>query len=88
MEFLAGRTADGNKNLRELLGKSDEKYVPPTFFAWISMARGDQEEAYRQIQKAIEMKDSWLNFNRIAPKPIRALNPKIEALLMETGWER
>ena len=45
VEFLAGRTADGNRHLKELLGKAEKKYVPPTFFAWISMARGDQEEA-------------------------------------------
>jgi Tfp pilus assembly protein PilF len=87
-EFLAGRTADGDAHLKELLDKAKEVYVPPTFFAWIAMTKGDSEEAYGHIRKAIEHKDAWLNFNRIAPGPLRALSPEIEALLIKTGWER
>jgi tetratricopeptide (TPR) repeat protein len=87
-EYISGRPEEGHKHLEILLQTAREVYVPPTFFAWIAMARGDPEEAYDYVRKAIEVRDSWLNFNRIAPKQLRALSPKIESLLKESGWEK
>jgi tetratricopeptide (TPR) repeat protein len=88
VDFLCGRAAEGGRHLEEMLDMAGKAYVPPTFFVWVSMARGRPEEAYVYVEKAIEMRDAWLNFNRIAPGPLRALSPEIESLLRESGWEK
>jgi len=85
--FVLGRTEKGQESLEELLERAETGYVPPVFFAWISMARDDPDEAYRHVERAIEMRDAWLNFNGVIPRQIRARGPEIEALLRETGWE-
>jgi serine/threonine protein kinase/tetratricopeptide (TPR) repeat protein len=87
-DFVSGRTAEGDRHLGKLLDSAEKIFIPPTFFAWISMARGDPEEAYRHIKKAIEVRDAWLNFNRIAPRQLRVLGPEIDTLLRKTGWEK
>ena len=86
VSFVSGRAKEGDEALEKLLDRAGKMYVPPIFFTWIAMARGDPGEAYCYVEKAIDVKDAWLNFNRIAPRQIRALSPKIEVLLKKTGW--
>jgi serine/threonine-protein kinase len=85
--FLSGRTEEAEGVLRQLLDRERKVYIPPTFFAWINMARGKADEAYAWIEKAVEVRDAWLNFNCVAPPPLRARDKKIEELLRRTGWE-
>ena len=86
VSFVSGRAKDGDEVLEKLLDRAGKMYVPPIFFTWIAMARGDPSEAYCYVEKAVDVNDAWLNFNRIAPRQLRALSPKIEALLKKTGW--
>ncbi len=87
VRFVSGRAEEGREVLERLLDRSNQVYVPPVFFAWIGMARGDPDGAYPYVEKAIDVKDAWLNFNRIAPWQLRARSPNIDALLKEAGRE-
>jgi serine/threonine protein kinase/Flp pilus assembly protein TadD len=87
VRFVSGRMEEGQEVLEQLLDRAKKVYVPPVFFAWIGMARGDPDGSYPYVEKAIEVKDAWLNFNRIAPRQLQARGPKIDALLKESGWE-
>jgi len=87
VRFLTGRIKEGQEALEQLLEREKKVYVPPVFFTWIAMARGEPDEAFRHVEEAMEVRDAWLNFNRVAPRQLRARSPKIEALLRETGWE-
>jgi len=87
IRFLTG----GEKEGREILGRLSERektvYVSPVFFAWIAMARGRPDEALGHVERAVEARDAWLNFNGIMPRQIRAQGPEIESLLKKTGWK-
>ena len=85
--FVSGRVAEGQEALERLLDREKIVYVPPTFFAWIAMTQDDPSDAFRYVEKAIDVKDAWLNFNRVAPRQLRAMSPKIKDLLRATGWE-
>lgn len=87
VRFVSGRTEKAEEILEKLLERAKNVYVPPVFFAWIYMARGDADEAYTWAEKAIEANDAWLNFNHIAPEQLRARGPRIDALLEKTGWK-
>ncbi len=87
VRFVSGRSEEGREVLGQLIERAKNVYVPPVFFAWIGMARDDPDGAYRYVEKAIEVKDAWLNFNRIAPWQLRTRGPKIDALLKEAGRE-
>ena len=87
VNFVLGQVEKGQEALEQLLDRAKKVYVPPIFFAWISMARGHSDGAHPYVEKAIEMKDAWLNFNRIGPRQLRAKSLKIDALLKNKGWE-
>jgi TolB-like protein/Tfp pilus assembly protein PilF len=86
LHFLLGREDEGRVLLDRLKKRAEESYVPPVFFAWISMARGDPPRACRYVEKAIKMRDAWLNFNFIYPPQIKARSPEIDELLQESGY--
>ena len=86
VRFVTGRADEGQELLGRLLERAQTVYVPPVFFAWIAMARNDPDGAYQYVEKAIDMKDAWLNFNNICPRQLRAEGGKIDALLEKSGW--
>ncbi|MDB4306285.1 hypothetical protein N9980_01840, partial [bacterium] len=64
--------------------RSQEAYVPPTFFSWIHRARGERAEALRRIEEAARINDPWLAFYRIM-EPLFPADPSIEAALQRYG---
>ena len=48
LNFLADRRDLGEELLAALTERSRQSYVPPTFMAWIHLARGDTEETLRR----------------------------------------
>jgi hypothetical protein len=86
VHFVSGRDEDGEDLLERLLLRAEKVYVPPVFFAWIATARGKDQEVYRYVERAVEMRDAWLNFNPIAPRQVRAQSPEIQEFLRKKGW--
>jgi serine/threonine protein kinase/Flp pilus assembly protein TadD len=66
LNLLAGQRDRGNELLAELTKRSRQSYVPPSFLAWVHLARGDIEETLHQLQEAARMMDAWLIFHRKA----------------------
>jgi len=87
VRFVSGQVVEGQEALERLLDREKRVYVPPTFFAWIAMTQDNPSDAFRYVEEAIDVKDAWLNFNRVAPRQLRAMSPKIKELLRATGWE-
>jgi serine/threonine protein kinase len=78
---LAGREEKAREQLIDLLERSSEKYVPPTFFVWLYNALNEVEEAYVWIEKGVKDHDLWLCFYWIHPHSLLASDPRFNNLL-------
>jgi TolB-like protein/Tfp pilus assembly protein PilF len=61
----AGRVHDSEEQLDQLKRKARDVYVSPMLFAWIYTARGDVEEAYRWLKKAVDGRDAWTSWYKM-----------------------
>lgn len=59
--------------------------MPPTFLAWVPLARGEADEALERLREAAWDKDPWLPFQRLVGKGLHPGDPRIEALLGDLG---
>jgi TolB-like protein len=84
-DYRAGKTAKGDEVLRKLEEKAARAWVSPMVFLWIHVARGDEDEAYRHLERAVAERDPWLLFYGIMPGTIRPRNPKFDDLVASTG---
>ncbi len=84
--YLAGETGKADVLFKELKEKADRMYVPPTFFANIHCVRGEEDEAFRWLDRAVEMRDGWLTFLSSAPPAIRPSGPRVDAILKTIGF--
>jgi TolB-like protein/tRNA A-37 threonylcarbamoyl transferase component Bud32/Flp pilus assembly protein TadD len=83
VNYLAGRTQAGEELLEKLMERSTNRYVAPSFFVRIHVARGDEEAALENIRKAVQERDSWLAIGDLDPPLLRPSGPKVEALLRQ-----
>jgi hypothetical protein len=60
-------------------------YVPPTFFAWIHLARGEADEAVEELERGFRGLDPWLTFHRHMAPPNAADDPRIDAVIKRIG---
>jgi DNA-binding winged helix-turn-helix (wHTH) protein/TolB-like protein/Tfp pilus assembly protein PilF len=63
----AGRTAEARQVLNDLQQLQGERYVSPYTVAAIYAGLGDQEQAFKWLEKAVEGRDIWLMNLKVDP---------------------
>ncbi len=84
LSYLGGAIEQANEHLEKLKKRSQEAYVPPTFFSWIHCARGEWAEALRWMEEAVRINDPWFTFHRMM-EPLFPADSSIEAALQRYG---
>lgn len=83
--FLVGDKDRGDDHFELLRQRARASYVPPTFLAWIHLARGEADDAFEHLQEAVRGNDPWLIFHRFVSPELRPADARIEALLEGLG---
>jgi len=83
--FLVGDTSNGDDHFELLRQRARTSYVPPTFLAWVHLARGEVDDAFEQLQEAVRGDDPWLIFHRFVSPVLRPADARIDALLEGLG---
>lgn len=83
-----GRTQEARAILSSLEQAARDRYVPPTYLAWIHLALGDHDAALRQLEAALIAGDVWLSFLKVDPKwnRLRA-DPRFARILRQAGFD-
>lgn len=64
---VAGKTAEAKQVLNDLQQLQDQRYVSPYTVAAIHAGLGDQEQAFKWLEKAVEERDIWLMNLKVDP---------------------
>ncbi|HEY0459913.1 MAG TPA: tetratricopeptide repeat protein, partial [Pyrinomonadaceae bacterium] len=64
----AGKREEAEKELNEILIISAEKYVSPYLLATVYITLGDREKTFEQLEKAVEIHDTWTNWVTVDPQ--------------------
>jgi TolB-like protein/tRNA A-37 threonylcarbamoyl transferase component Bud32/Flp pilus assembly protein TadD len=83
--YSQGETGRGDEMFKLLRERADATYVPPTFLAWVHLARNEPDEAVKKLERAVLGLDPWLTFHRLMAPPSARLDVRIEALLESVG---
>lgn len=83
--YLLGDTERGNTLFDMLQTRAHASYVPPTFIAWVHLARGEADEAVERVQEAASGNDPWLVFHRLMSPAYGLGDPRIATLLEGLG---
>lgn len=84
MYFLTGKKTEGESLLKTLQEKAIHTYVPSSYFAWVYLARGEEDEAYKWLEKAYEEHDLWLcHLAYFVLNPVK--DPRIRAIVQKIG---
>jgi serine/threonine-protein kinase len=83
--YLGGRSEDGDRILSELEERARTGYVSPALLAWVHVARGATDEAVPLAQRACEEGDPWLLWSASNPPGMRFEDPRLLAILRQTG---
>ena len=75
---VAGRRADAQAVLDDLLAQAKQHYVPPYPIAVIYTGLGNNDAAFEWLEKAYVGLDSWLNYV--------ALDPRLDGLRGDTRF--
>jgi TolB-like protein/class 3 adenylate cyclase len=89
--YVAGLTGDkttAQAVLDELKTRSAQAYIPPCSVALVYNGLGNQGEALRQLEKAVDERDVRLNFLKVDPRwdSLRS-NPRFVAILKRIGLQ-
>ncbi|HKU73584.1 MAG TPA: tetratricopeptide repeat protein [Pyrinomonadaceae bacterium] len=63
----SGKTAEAKQVLNDLQQLQDQRYVSPYTVAAIYAGLGDQEQAFKWLEKAVEERDIWLMNLKVDP---------------------
>jgi hypothetical protein len=63
----SGKTAEARQVLNDLQQLQDQRYVSPYTVAAIYAGLGEQEQAFKWLQKAVEERDIWLMNLKVDP---------------------
>jgi tetratricopeptide (TPR) repeat protein len=63
----SGKTAEAKQVLNDLQQLQDQRYVSPYTVAAIHAGLGDQEQAFKWLEKAVEERDIWLMNLKVDP---------------------
>lgn len=79
---LAGRKAEANKVLDELLELNRRRYVTPVAMAQIYIGLGDKDRAFAWLEKAYQERSYFMAFLKVIPlaDPLRS-DPRLDDLL-------
>jgi Flp pilus assembly protein TadD len=82
----AGRKADAQSELNVLTAMARSRYVPPSYFAIISVALGDKNQAFSYLQKSYQDRSEQLLYLKVEPlvDPLRG-DGRFDALLRQIG---
>jgi serine/threonine-protein kinase len=83
--FLQNARERGDQLLEMLEQRSRSGYVPPTFLAWVRLARGDPDEAVEQLERGVRGLDPWLALHRFMAPPNSPDDPRVKAVLEGIG---
>jgi len=83
--YLTAKRREADRLLERLKERSKQVYVAPMLFAFIYVARGEPKTALVHVERAIQERDSWLDFNTVMPPRLRLSGPEVNALLAKSG---
>jgi len=85
-----GEKAKADKLFDSLKQRQRDEYVPPTFFYFIHLARGDQDQAFEWLERAYNEHDSFLPWFRVFPIDRYRIpdEPRFTTLLKKIGLEK
>ena len=63
----SGQRPEAEKILRELIGRSNTAYLPPTYIARIYAGLGEKDEAIAWLEKGFALRDSHMEFLGVDP---------------------
>ncbi len=78
--FLAGNQSAARQQLEKLQERDRQDFVSPTCFAWIDLARGDNDAACRWFEQAVQERDCLVLLGAYGPVPPPADDPRFGAL--------
>ncbi len=83
---LAGRKAEANRVLNELLELSRRRYVTPVPMAVVYIGLGDKDQAFVWLEKAYQERSNFMAFLKVIPiaDPLRS-DPRFDNLLERIG---
>ena len=86
----AGREKQAREILNRLIKRRRERYVSALAISLPLIALGENEEAWKWIDKAVEERDGWLGFAKSWPAeglPLDASDPRYQELLRKINLE-
>ncbi len=83
---LAGRKAEANQILNELLKLNESRYVTPAALVNVYIGLGDKDQAFAWLEKAYQEKSNYVVFLKVFPilDPIRS-DPRFADLVRRIG---
>jgi serine/threonine-protein kinase len=83
---LAGRKAEANKVLKELLELNRRRYVTPPALANVYIGLGDKDHAFIWLEKAYQERSNYMAYLKVFPgdDPLRS-DPRLDDLLRRMG---
>ncbi len=83
---LAGRKAEANKVLHELLKLNESRYVTPAALVNVYIGLGDKDEAFVWLEKAYQERSNFLGYLKVFPivDPLRS-DPRFADLIRRVG---
>ncbi|MFO7654404.1 MAG: protein kinase [Candidatus Krumholzibacteriia bacterium] len=82
---LLGRTDEADGLTERLHRNREHEYVPPSFFAWIAVARGEPDAALPHLEQALRERDIWIVTNPWFGDRISLRGPEVDRLLAAAG---
>jgi serine/threonine protein kinase/tetratricopeptide (TPR) repeat protein len=79
--YLLGDRAAGDDLFDRLRRRSEARYVPPMFLAWLHIMRGEADAAVQGVEDALAAKDPWVAMHRFLSPAVVPADPRVEALL-------
>jgi serine/threonine protein kinase len=83
--YMRGETHRGDEMFEILQSRARTTYVPPTFLAWVHLARNEPHRAVALLERAVQGLDPWLAFHRLMAPPSAPDDARIEELLQGVG---
>jgi len=83
--YLGGDRQRGGELFEELQKRASERYVSPSFLAWVHLARGEPAEALDRLREAARINDPWLPFHPLFSPALVPDDPRVSAFMKEIG---
>lgn len=82
----SGRRVDAERVIEKFREISKKEYVIPSFVAVVFGAMGEKDKAFAELERSIELRDSWFRWSKVEPlfDPLRD-DPRFAGLLKRMG---